>query len=318
MTTTQRWLIALGIVGFLAVGLPWWLDPETKSMDEPAVESFPGSYVQLTHGHTRYRLQGPAGGETVLMIGGLTTSLEFFDELAANLNEAGYQTLQFDIFGRGGSARPSDLEYGQQTYVSQINELLSELGIDGAVHVVGQSLGGGISVAWAGANPTWVRSLFVHASAGHLDQLPPGAGLIATPLLGDYVWWWIGNGFVTGNVPNYFAEPEKQAAAIKGLYAQFAAAEQYEGYRQAVLSTLRNFGAENMRDQFSRLSTAEMPIQIVWGKEDALIPVTNSATLVEWIGGTPDLIVLDGVGHMPLLEDPEQVHRLVLDHIAAN
>lgn len=310
--------VAVGIAVLALVALPQWRDPEVIDLTEPDSSMFPGAYVDLTHGHTRYVLQGPSEGQPVLLVGGLTTSLEFFDALAADLNEAGFQTLQFDLYGRGGSARPTDVGYGQQTYVEQIDDLLRELNISQDVHIVGQSLGGGIAVAWAIENPARVRSLSIHASAGYLEELPPGSGLINIPLLGDYVWWWIGNGFVTGNVANYFAKPEKNSGAIAALHEQFAAAEKIDGYRAAVLSTIQNFGANNMKDQFSRLSASTIPTQVIWGRADALIPVSSSAKLLEWIDGTPDLIVLDGIGHMPLLEDPDQVHDLVSAHALKN
>ncbi len=310
--------LAVGAAFLALVAFPQWKDPEIIDLAQPDSAMFPGSYVNLAHGHTRYVLQGPADGQPVLLVGGLTTSLEFFDALAVDLSKAGFQTLQFDLYGRGGSARPYGVGYGQQTYVDQIDDLLRELNISQDVHIVGQSLGGGIAVAWAIENPSRVRSLSIHASAGYLEELPPGSGLINIPVLGDYVWWWIGNGFVTGNVANYFAKPEENSDAISALHSQFAEAEKVEGYRAAVLSTIRNFGANNMMEQFSQLSASTTPTQIIWGREDALIPVSSSTKLLEWIEGSPDLTVLDGIGHMPLLEDPDEVHGLVLGHVLEN
>ena len=319
MSKTQiRWSVVVAVFVLTLIVVPWVRDPERNSLDAPNVVEFPGSYAQLDSGHVRYRLQGPEGAELILLVGGLTTSLEFFDATTTFLNEAGYRTLQFDLYGRGGSARPVHETYGIETYLRQIDELLDDLSINEKVHVVGQSLGGGITISWAVENPERIRSMSIHASAGYLEDMPALSGVISAPLLGDYVWWWVGNNFASGDVPRYFAHPENQTENIAAMEERLRKAATYDGYRQAVLETIRNFGANNMQETFSRVSVVETPLQIIWGKEDAVIPIENSQKLIEWVNGTPEFIALEGVGHMPLLEDPEQVHRLLLDHIIEN
>jgi len=311
--------ITLAIVGTLVVlvlvVLPWWRDPETTKLNRPDEKEFPGSYVDLSEGFTRYVLSGPDTGETVLLVGGLTTSLEFFDPLAKVLHEVGYQTLRYDLYGRGGSARPRDAEYDRQTFVFQIRELLDALQIKSRVHVVGQSLGGGISATFAADYPERVRSLSIHASAGYVPKLPPLAEVINTPVLGDYLWWWIGNGFVHGNLAKYFPDPKKFRPEIAALKDQFEQAEQLKGYRRSILQTIRNFRAHDMKAEFSRLDADQLPMQIIWGAADEVIPVDAAHTLSNWVMGTPKLTLLEGVGHMPLTQKPEQVAALVLEHL---
>lgn len=319
MSKTQiKWIVVVVVLALTLGVVPWMRDPERNNLDAPNIVEFPGSYAQLDSGHVRYRLQGPQDAELVLLVGGLTTSLEFFDATTTFLNAAGYRTLQFDLYGRGGSARPVHETYDTETYVRQIDGLLGDLSIDEKVHIVGQSLGGGIAISWAVENPEKIRSISIHASAGYLEDMPGLSGVISTPLLGDYVWWWVGNNFASGDVPRYFARPENQAGNIAAIEERLRKAATYDGYRQAVLATIRNFGANNLQEKFSRVSVIDTPLQIIWGKEDAVIPIANSKKLIEWINGNPEFIALEGIGHMPLLEDPAQVHRLVLDHIIEN
>ncbi|WP_026479057.1 alpha/beta fold hydrolase [Ahrensia sp. 13_GOM-1096m] len=311
----RRWITGAALVGILLIGAPWLRDPETKILNAPDSTVFPGSYADIETGHIRYVLEGPDQGEIVMLVGGLTTSLEFFDETARFLNNAGYRTLRFDIYGRGGSARPWDAIYDRQMFVNQIDGLLAALEIDQPIHVVGQSLGGGISVAWAVAHPETVRSLSIHASAGYVPELPAFAAILDIPWLGDYAWWWIGNGFVSGNLGKYFPEPQKHSAEIASLNAQFKSAQQYRGYRRAVLMTIRNFDAHNMQTEYEQLDAGQIPIQMIWGAQDGVIPVGAADTLIEWMSGTPDLVVLDSIGHMPLLQAPETTQMLVLEHL---
>ncbi len=308
-------IIVLAILVVALVAVPWLRDPETKRLDAPNVAEFPGSYVLLDNGYVRYLLEGPENAETVLLVGGLTTSLEFFDDTARFLNDAGFRTLRFDLYGRGGSARPADVAYDRQTFVQQIDSLLDHLTLHQKIHVVGQSLGGGISVAWAVENPQKVRSLSIHASAGYVPELPTTAAVLNMPGLGDYVWWNIGNGFIDGDLGKYFPDPDLHAAKIERLGAQFDAAEQYKGYRRAILTTIRNFRAHDMSAEFSRLDANEIPVMMVWGQLDTVIPIEAADTLIEWMQGTPDFVRLDGVGHMPLIQAPEETLDLLLKHI---
>ncbi len=307
--------ICVALLALVLVVLPWWRDPETKRLNSPDEKEFPGSYVRLSHGHTRYILRGPETAETVVLVGGLTTSLEFFDDLADVLNKAGYRTLQYDLYGRGGTARPRNVAYDRQTFVLQIKELLDALKIDGKVHIVGQSLGGGISSTFSADYPDRVKSLSIHASAGYLPSLPPLAKVIDTPMLGDYVWWWIGNGFVDGNLAKYFPDPSRYDPEIQALKSQFEQAEKFKGYRRSILQTIRNFKAHDMQADFSRIDADQIHMQIIWGKADIVIPVGGAQMLKSWVKGTPKLELLEGIGHMPLTQEPDLIAQLVLKHI---
>jgi pyruvate dehydrogenase E2 component (dihydrolipoamide acetyltransferase) len=63
-----------------------------------------------------------------------------------------------------------------------------------------------------------------------------------------------------------------------------------------------------MRDDLSRL---EMPVQVIWGAEDRIIPARHTE-------GLPDAVrvrVLEGAGHMVHMEKAAEVNRLLEDHL---
>jgi pyruvate dehydrogenase E2 component (dihydrolipoamide acetyltransferase) len=45
-----------------------------------------------------------------------------------------------------------------------------------------------------------------------------------------------------------------------------------------------------------------MPVQVIWGRDDKIIPVTHAPA---------DTHVLDGVGHLPHMERAGEVNRLI-------
>jgi len=310
-----RLLTGLIIISIVAIAVPLLRDPEHAELTSEARGQFPGSYLRLSDGMVRYKLSGPPEGETVLLIGGLTTSLEFFDLTKERLNKAGYQTLQFDLYGRGASDRPNHLSYGKSTYIKQIDDLLLALNIKQKVHVVGQSLGGGIAITWSASNPEKVRSISIHASAGYLPNPPAMLSIIKIPIVGDYLWWLAGNEVAVGNVDKYFSDKVKSKVVAENLKKDLKKSAMFIGYRSAVLKTLRNFGPDNLQASFKKVGETSLGVQIIWGKKDELIPFHNSIRLNDWLGGKASIKVLENAGHMPLLEKPDLVIPLVIKHI---
>jgi len=311
----SRLFSSLIIVFLLAITIPMVRDPEQNELTNEARSQFPGSYINLPNGMVRYKLSGPLDGETVLLIGGLTTSLEFFDSMQLRLNQAGYRTLQFDLYGRGASDRPSHLSYGKSTYIKQIDNLLTSLNINEPLHIVGQSLGGGIAMTWSAAHPEKVRSISIHASAGYLPSPPAMLPLIKTPIIGDYLWWLVGNDFAVGNVDKYFSDKEETREIAENLRVSLRHSATFIGYRTAVLKTLRHFGPENLETSFRIIGGTSIAVQIIWGDKDELIPVLSSARLNDWLGGKATIEILKNAGHMPLLEKSELVIPMVISHL---
>ena len=88
--------------------------------------------------------------------------------------------------------------------------------------------------------------------------------------------------------------------------------------REALLRTLRS--VVDYRGQavsaLNRLHlTAEMPLMVIWGDQDHIIPVDHGYALTELREGCR-LEVLPGVGHFPHVEKPTEVVDLLDDFIA--
>lgn len=102
--------------------------------------------------------------------------------IAHGLVERGCRVLLFDLFGRGYSDGVGDLPHDERLYVSQALCVLasSELawtgqGEDEGFHLVGYSLGGGISIHLAAAFQGMVKTLILLAPAGMIREENFGA-----------------------------------------------------------------------------------------------------------------------------------------------
>jgi pyruvate dehydrogenase E2 component (dihydrolipoamide acetyltransferase) len=57
-----------------------------------------------------------------------------------------------------------------------------------------------------------------------------------------------------------------------------------------------------------------MPVQIVWGRDDRIIPVAPA----EALAGRLPVHILDEVGHLPQMEKAGDVNRLIARFVEAN
>ncbi len=72
----------------------------------------------------------------------------------------------------------------------------------------------------------------------------------------------------------------------------------------------RGAARERVREWAARVAC---PVLVIHGGDDAIVPVANSEALATATGG--DLVVLEGVGHIPLARDPVKVNLLIRDFV---
>ena len=65
-------------------------------------------------------------------------------------------------------------------------------------------------------------------------------------------------------------------------------------------------------DLTSRIGALTMPVQLVWGRNDRIIPVTQSEALAARV----PVHVLEAAGHLPHMEKAGEVNRLIAGFLA--
>ncbi|OTA64778.1 alpha/beta-hydrolase [Hypoxylon sp. EC38] len=187
--TLRTAIVAFAVVAtaWLSIGLvlrpkrdkkqPFIPSPRTTILpalrDEDADLPYPpdalpgGRDVVTPYGSIRVYEWGPEDGEKILLVHGISTPSVALGDLGHEFVRRGYRVMLFDLFGRGYSDAPSDLDYDARLYVTQILLVLASSKLPWTVfHLVGYSLGGGLSVSFTRYFPHQVSSLALIANGG--------------------------------------------------------------------------------------------------------------------------------------------------------
>ena len=268
------------------------------------------------HGRSQRYVQA-GSGPVLLLIHGVAGTLENWRAVIEPLARQ-FTVVAPDLPGHGGSA-PGAGDYSLGALAAGLRDLLVVLGHERAT-LVGHSLGGGIAMQFAYQFPEMSERLVLVSSGGLGAEVSallraatlPGAELFiaATAALGSTI-----------------AKPVGRGLAAVGLHPGADVAEVARGYgslvdrdrRAAFLATLRGVvGSGGQRVRASdRLYLAEgMPVLIVWGARDPMIPVRHGEHAHEAMPGSR-LEIFEGAGHLPQVEAPERfvatVERFMTD-----
>lgn len=274
-------------------------------------------FVELHGDRIAYRAAGEDHGpETLLLIHGMAGSSATWRNVIPRL-AADYRVVAPDLLGHGQSAKPRG-DYSLGAFAVWLRDLLDQLGIPRAT-VVGQSLGGGIAMQFAYQHRDRCDRVVLIGSGGLGPELnwmlrllsAPGAefllpALAPKPVLdaGNAVRAWLTSAGLRS----------PRGAEIWSAYSSLADADS----RHAFLRTLRS--VVDYRGQavsaLNRLHmTAQLPVMLVWGEDDRIIPVAHGHAAHRALPGSR-LEILPGTGHFPHVEAPDQVTELLADFIA--
>ena len=303
--------ILLALV-LLFAGLYLILNVEKLDLTNTERDNAAGDFVELSAGMVHYQLEGPEDSPLVVLVHGFSVPAYIWDPTFIALTETGHQVLRFDLYGRGYSDRP-DVEYDIGLFSTQLEELISALEVDEPVHLIGLSMGGPIVARYANSHPDLVRSITLIApEVVHVtwkDIFPmnlPGVGeyVMAVYLEPIYLPKWQGSDF---------SQPERFPDWEERYRVQF----QYHGIGRALLSTIRNLVDLNAELEYQKLNESELPVLLIWGKDDQTITWENMQVLQ---GLLPDMQVqiLEKGGHIVHYEFPEIVNHILLEYLNSN
>ncbi len=231
-------------------------------------------------------------GEPLLLIHGFGGNKDNFTRIANQLE--GYHLIIPDLLGFGNSSKPMTADYRADAQATRLHELLQFKGIDSAIHVGGNSMGGAISVAYAAKYPQDVKSLWLVDSAGFwsagFPQSLEGATLENNPLL-------------INNKEDFYKmydfvmyKPPYVPKSVKAVFAQ-------ERINNKALDAkiLEQIVTDNVEERAKVIAQYKIPTLVVWGEKDQVIK-PETVKLIKEIIPQAQVIVMPEVGHVPMVE----------------
>lgn len=248
----------------------------------------------------------PVDGETIVLVHGFGANKDNWTRLARELTND-FNVYAIDLPGHGDSSKALDLGYRFEDQVGHVSKILSALEIDEA-HMMGNSMGGAITALYAATYPEQVRSAVLFDPAGIFEH---DSELVDLVMDGD-------NPLIPAKEGDFkrlidFALEKKPFVPwpIYDVMEEKAIANRE--VNEVIFTAIRDTGFEpDFRNAITRI---EAPVLVVWGKEDRVINYRNAEVFVDRI---PDarMVLLEGIGHAPMVEVPEESAQLFREFLA--
>lgn len=262
-----------------------------------------GSYTMLSRGmvHYEHNVVNP-DGPTAVMIHGITVPMVVWNKTVPALNEAGINTLRMDLYGRGYSDRPK-AKYGAQFYIQQVTELLDSLNISDPIDIIGISMGGAIATNVSHTHPERIRSVTLIAPAiSYRSEEGP-----------EYAWRRLGRGLkAILNLRKVEVQDEREH--LEDFRPHIREQLRYRGIEFTLLSMALYGKSEEFIFAFRELAKSDLPVQIIWGEKDHLLPLELGRRLASEFDSVP-FHVIPEEGHTPQYENPTLVNPILVNFI---
>ncbi|MBI4693541.1 MAG: alpha/beta fold hydrolase [Gammaproteobacteria bacterium] len=285
-------LLALGVTGF---GIAFVRRPEVflDAALRAARRAAKLETRRIRAGDHEIAYLDGGSGEPLVLLHGFGANKDHWPTLAKQL-VGRYRIIAPDVPGFGESDKHPALRYAIDDQVERIHAFVAALGLE-RFHLGGNSMGGQLAAAYAARHPERVMSLWLLAPAGvataQPSELQAHLARGENPLLVD-----------------------DAAGFARLVHLCFSKAPYVPGPFQRVLAARavaeRPFNDKIFQDWLarpawleSRVEGLHMPTLVSWGEEDRVLHHSGAAILGRLVPEAR-VVVMPGVGHLPMMERP--------------
>jgi pimeloyl-ACP methyl ester carboxylesterase len=248
-------------------------------------------------------------GSPIVFVHGITSSWQAWLENMPHFAARGHRAIALDLPGFGASPMPS-WPIGMPAYGRLLHDFCEKLGLERDITVVGNSMGGLVAAEAVLNWPQRFGRLVLVSAAGFVNTWLPRQRGAAT----SHAWNTFGRPFgaaarffVTHRRARYlmfrFAIRHPERLRKELLWEQMANGVPCPGFADSLQGVIEY-------DARDRLEEIEIPVMIVWGTDDWVIP---SAAALSYNRRIPHshLEIFDDTGHVPQLERPARFNRVL-------
>lgn len=279
----------------MSVAIPDYVTSDFFGLKDSWLATGPG---ELTHLHDL------GEGTPVVFLHGSGAGVSAAANWWLNLPEISrtHRTIAIDLTGFGQTIEPDDAPYGIRAWGEHIIRVLDALGIE-KTWLVGNSLGGWVAFQFALDHPERVAGIISMGTGGapRTKALASHAKPTVSPegirrALEDFV-------------------VDKSLVSEELVNARFVAASRPgASERFARIIEARDFDRENLPIDIEKLRALTVPVLLIHGRQDTVIPMTRSLTLAGAMDHA-DLHVFSQCGHWSQVEKAGEFNELVSDFL---
>lgn len=291
-------MIALVSVSFQVIGNHYRYEIREWAIDYEAEKSRLVAKFGLFGNESFAYLEGPKvdGQETIIMLHGFGASKENWLRFAGYFSDQ-YHVIALDLAGHGENKPDISGAYRIANQMEFVKAVSQSLGLQ-KFHLVGNSMGGGISSLYAATYPDQVLSAVLISPAGVHDVPSLMEEALAkkdgsNPLIAKSEEEFMQLLDFVMEQPPYIPGPILRVEAERAV-------SRLE-INQLIFKQIRSdleIGIE------TKLKQIQAPVLIIWGDQDRAIHVDNIEKYATLVPNATKL-VLEGIGHVAMVEAPQ-------------
>jgi len=266
--------------------------------------------------YLNYEVIGKSG-RPIVFLHGFAASLENWKILTGSLPAREYQIFLIDLKGFGLSAKPRDGKYSMQDNADLIAQFIRAQKLKDYV-LAGHSFGGGVALLVAIASIDGLldrpKKLILFDAAAYNSEIPFFVRYLRIPVL-RYV--------LTDFSPASFQARYTLTRIVydkskitEALVERYAVPMRTRGYNYALLQTAAQIIPNDSEQIVSRYHSIDIPTLIIWGRDDAVIPLSSGERLAKELPNAT-LHVIDECGHNSFEECSADAARVIAKFCSA-
>jgi pimeloyl-ACP methyl ester carboxylesterase len=290
----------------MAEFIPW----NSQPLDEWAKKYATGKFITFDGHSTHYIEKGE--GEPVILIHGFLYDSYLWNKNIDPLADT-FKVYAIDLWGFGYSTR-EPLDYGYPLYADQLLKFMDTLDIQKA-SLIGQSMGGGTSIFFTVNHRDRVNKLILVDPAGMPNPLPLLGKITNLPKVGE---------FLIGMKSDFYRKMVLNTTFIhdKGVITEsylenVTRFHKIKGTSEVLLKILRKQFFHTLPDEVHRLGEMDVPILIIFGRQDKAIPLERGEEMHNILRGSR-LEIFENAGHCPHDEQSQKFNKLAVDFLSSS
>jgi pimeloyl-ACP methyl ester carboxylesterase len=247
-----------------------------------------------------YQEAGPAAGEVVVLLHGLASDSDTWDQAIEPLAEHGMRVIAVDLLGHGESDKPAST-YLLSDFAESLAEFLDALGVTTAT-LCGHSFGGAIAMFFGSRHPDRVARIVLVSAGGLGREVHPVLRAAALPVAPVVLRAALrprlrrlyrrpGLHRALGLTPDNVANLRRAARALGSEAGQ---ASFFASLRGVIAPSGQRTASEEMRAFSERV-----PMLLIWNEGDPVIPLAHAQAHTARAQPYSRLVIFPSRGHEP-------------------